>query len=215
MKLILKFALPLAIALAAGVPTISAVEAAGKSETSLALSQEQVGAVQKINAYFNSFQSLRGDFTQISPRGQATRGVLLLSKPGNIRFDYAPPNPLLIVSDGKWLTIMNRAKQKGDQVPLKSTPLRLIVAPTIDLMAEANVLAFEQVDGLTTVALSDKKGSLGGHIILTFDETKDELQQWVVVDGKGRRTTVQFANLEKNVKIDKKLFLETIKRKTN
>lgn len=215
MKLILKFALPLAIALAAGVPTISAVEAAGKSETSLALSQEQVGAVQKINAYFNSFQSLRGDFTQISPRGQATRGVLLLSKPGNIRFDYAPPNPLLIVSDGKWLTIMNRAKQKGDQVPLKSTPLRLIVAPTIDLMEEANVLAFEQVDGLTTVALSDKKGSLGGHIILTFDETKDELQQWVVVDGKGRRTTVQFANLEKNVKIDKKLFLETIKRKTN
>jgi outer membrane lipoprotein-sorting protein len=191
----------------------SAADAAGKKVPAIALSEEQAAAVQKINAYFNSFQSLRGDFTQISPKGQALRGVLSLSKPGNIRFDYAPPNPLLIVSDGRWLTIMNRDKQKGDQVPLKSTPLRLIVAPTIDLLKEADVLAFEQSEGLTTVALADKKGSLGGHIILTFDETNDVLQQWVVVDGKGRRTTVQFANLERNVKLDKKIFLETIKRK--
>jgi outer membrane lipoprotein-sorting protein len=215
MNRFLKFTLPVCLSLLTFVPLAASVEAAGKKEVSIALSETQIGAVQKINAYFNSFQSLRGDFTQISPKGQATRGVLSLAKPGNIRFDYAPPNPLLIVSDGKWLTIMNRTKQKGDQVPLKSTPLRLIVAPKIDLLAEANILAFEQADGLTTVALSDKKGSLGGHIILTFDETSNELQQWVVVDGKGRRTTVQFANLEKNVKFDKKIFLETIKRNTN
>jgi outer membrane lipoprotein-sorting protein len=41
------------------------------------------------------------------------------------------------------------------------------------------------------------------------------LQQWVIVDGKGRRTTVQFANLEKDVKLNRKLFKEGINRSGN
>jgi outer membrane lipoprotein-sorting protein len=141
------------------------------------------------------------------------KGVLMLSKPGKIRFDYAPPSPLLIVSDGKWLTIKNKVKERGDQVPLRSTPLRLIVAPKIDLLAETVVLSVEEADGLTSIALADKKDQLGGYIVLIYDESQSTLQQWVIVDGKGRRTTVQFANLEKDVELNQKLFLETIKRK--
>lgn len=202
--------------LAAAIVTMgvlnSSVIAASKKQ-SIALSEEQRASLDKINAFINSFQTLRGDFVQISDKGQSVKGVLMLSKPGKIRFDYAPPSPLLIVSDGKWLTIKNKIKERGDQVPLRSTPLRLIVAPTIDLFAETNVLSVEEADGLTSVALADKKDAMGGHIVLVYDNVQDTLQQWVIVDGKGRRTTVQFANLEKDVKLNQKLFLETIKRK--
>jgi outer membrane lipoprotein-sorting protein len=117
------------------------------------------------------------------------------------------------VSDGKWLTIKNKIKERGDQVPLRATPLRLIVAPKIDLMAETNVLAVEESEGITSVALADKKDARSGHIVLIYDNVQNVLQQWVIVDAKGRRTTVQFANLEKDVKLNQKLFLETIKRK--
>ncbi len=137
----------------------------------------------------------------------------MVSKPGKIRFDYAPPSPLLIVSDGKWLTIKNKVKERGDQVPLKATPLRLIVAPKIDLLSETAVLSVEEADGLTSIALADKKDRMGGYIVLIYDNARNELQQWIIVDGKGRRTTVQFANLEKDVELNQKLFLETIKRK--
>ena len=176
------------------------------------LSADQLAAVQRINDYLNSYQSLRGDFLQTSPKGRSTRGVMNIQKPGKLRFEYEPPNPLLIASDGTWLTIKDKKKERGDQVPLSSTPLRLIVAPKINLLAETNVVGFEQTEGFTTVALSDKKGALKGQIVLVFDETKKELQQWIIVDGKGQRTTVQLGNLEKNVKIDPKLFKVTIKR---
>ena len=210
MKMFLKsFAVALALVLA--MAPVATLEAANFQP--IALTGDQTAALQKINAYINSFKSLRGEFTQISPKGQTTRGLLFLSKPGKIRFEYAPPNPLLIVSDGKWLTIKNRAKEKGDQVPLNSTPLRFIVSNKVDLFKEADVLSMEEADGLTTVALADKDGKLGGYLVIVFDNVQETLQQWVIVDAKGRRTTVQFANLERDVPIDQKLFKETIKRK--
>lgn len=185
---------------------------AGTKIAAIALNAEQQQSINKISAYINSFQSLKSNFTQISPRGQSSQGVLLISKPGKLRFEYAPPNPLLIVSDGKWLTIKNRVKEKGDQFPLSATPLRLVVSPKIDLLAETNVIGFESKDGLTSVSLADRKDSLGGYIVLTFDEQQNQLQQWVIVDGKGRRTTVQLANIETGGKFDPKLFIGKINR---
>ncbi len=186
---------------------------AAKSQVkSMVLSEDQIAAVKRIDAYLNSYQSLRGNFLQTSPRGRSTRGVMNILKPGKLLFEYEAPNPLLIASDGKWLTIKDKVKEKGDQVPLSSTPLRLIVSSKVSILAEAHVVGFEQTEGITTVALADKKGGLKGQIILVFDETKNELQQWIIVDGKGQRTTVQLVDLEKNVKINPKIFNVTINR---
>lgn len=54
---------------------------------------------------------------------------------------------------------------------------------------------------------------MGGYIVLIYDNSQNTLQQWIIVDGKGRKTTVQFANLERDVQLNQKLFMETIKRK--
>lgn len=190
--------------------SLATIAEAGKS---MALTAEQTESINKISAYMNSFKTMQGEFTQISPMGRMSKGVMLISKPGKLRFDYAAPNPFLLVSDGKWVTLKNRAKEKGDQFPLSATPLRLVVSSQIDLLRDANILAFEQADGIDSVTIEDRKGTIGGQIILIFDETQNVLQQWVVVDGKGRRTTVSLANLEAGVTIDPKLFVVKIDRK--
>jgi outer membrane lipoprotein-sorting protein len=187
-------------------------EARAARIAAIPLTAEQQQSVRNINNYINSFQSLKCDFTQISPRGLTTQGVLLISKPGKLRFEYAAPNPLLIVSDGKWLTIKDKVKERGDQFPLSATPLRLVVSPKIDLLAETDVIAFESADGIISVSLADRKDALGGYITLIFDEARNQLQQWVIVDGKGRRTTVQLANIETGGKFDAKLFIGKINR---
>ena len=179
----------------------------------MALTAEQTASINKISAYMNSFRTMQGEFTQISPMGRISKGVMLISKPGKLRFDYAAPNPFLLVSDGKWVTLKNRAKEKGDQFPLSATPLRLVVSTKLDLLHDANILGFEQTDGIDTVTLEDRKGTIGGQIILIFDENQNQLQQWIIVDGKGRRTTVTLANLESDVTIDPKLFVVKIERK--
>lgn len=198
------------VAVAAGfafVPAAYAAKAKG-----LQVTPEIQEAAQKINDYFNSFQTMKGEFVQTSPQGRASRGVMHLSKPGKLRFEYEAPNPLLIASDGKWLTIKNKVKERGDQVPLSSTPLRLIVSPKLNLLQEAMVVNFQQDGGFTTMALADRKGSMAGQIVLVFDDNRNELQQWIIIDGKGQRTTVELVNLEKDVKMNPKLFQVTIKR---
>ena len=208
----LKFLKFLLVAIVSSTVVLSPALAKSSKIPTVSLTAEQQQSVRNINDYINSYQTLKSDFTQISPRGQASQGVLLISKPGKLRFEYAPPNPLLIVSDGKWLTIKNKVKERGDQFPLSATPLRLVVSPKIDLLAETDVIGFESGDGITTVSLMDRKDNLGGYIVLIFDEVRNQLQQWVIVDGKGRRTTVQLANIETGGKFDPKLFIGKIKR---
>lgn len=202
-----------ALALVVGV-AFAPASAANKIKP-IVLSQEQIQSVDRISSFMNSFQTLRGDFVQTSPKGTTSKGIVLISKPGKMRFEYAPPNPLLIVADGRWLTIKNKVKERGDQFPLSSTPLRLVVSPNVNLLAETNIIGFEQNDGLVSVALQDKKSSLGGYLVLVFDEKAKALQQWVIVDGKGRRTSVELANLEFGQKFDPKLFVGKINREAS
>jgi outer membrane lipoprotein-sorting protein len=195
------------------IALIFSMAGVGHAGKPMALNEQQTESINKISAYMNSFVTMQGEFTQISPLGNVSKGVMLISKPGKLRFDYAAPNPFLLVSDGKWVTLKNRSKEKGDQFPLSATPLRLVVSQKIDLLKDANILGFEQADGIDQVTLEDKGGSMGGQIVLIFDENQNQLQQWVIVDGKGRRTTVSLANLEAGVKIDPKLFVVKINRR--
>ena len=166
---------------------------AGKA---LSLSSEQEKAINGISDYLNSFKTMQGEFTQVSPKGNLSRGVFYIAKPGKMRFEYAPPNPFLIVSDGKWLTVKNVKKEKGDQFPLSQTPLRLVLANKIDILKDTKILDFQDQDGILSVTLEDKKNTLGsGQLTLVFDQTRNALQQWVVIDGKGRRTTVTLENV--------------------
>ena len=180
----------------------------------LKLSPEQVTAVNAISDYLNSFRTLQGEFTQISPKGNMSQGIFYISKPGKMRFEYAPPNPFLIVSDGTWLTIKNVKKEKGDQFPLSQTPLRLVLGDKVDIAKDTNIIDFQDQDGMTTVTVEDKKNTLAnGQLTLVFDTTRNALQQWVVIDGKGRRTTVSLENVVAGVEPDPKLFVVKIDRK--
>lgn len=179
----------------------------------LKLSPEQQTAVNAISDYLNSFKTLQGEFTQISPKGNMSQGVFYIAKPGKMRFEYAPPNPFLIVSDGTWLTIKNVKKEKGDQFPLSQTPLRLVLGNKVDIVKDTSVLDYQDQDGILTVTVEDKKNTLGsGQLTLVFDQTRKVLQQWIVIDGKGRKTTVSLENLQAGIEPDPKLFVVKIKR---
>ena len=196
-----------------GLALLLAVPAHAAKTKPIALTPEQVGSVQSISDYINGFKNLQGEFTQISPKGNTSRGVFFISRPGKMRFEYAPPNPFLLVADGRWLTIKNRAKEKGDQFPLSQTPLKLVLGENVDLLRDTDILQFDEADGLVSVMLEPKKSTLGGgQLILIFDLIKMQIQQWVVIDGKGRRTTVSLENIVSGVKPDPKLFVVKINR---
>lgn len=180
------------------------------------LTADQVKAVEKITTYFNSFKTLKGQFTQVSPKGRVSAGVFFLSKPGRLRFEYAPPNPFLVVSDGTWVVIEDRHQKTTDQYPLATTPLKFLLSEEVNLMEEAKVTSVETTDGISTVALEDKSNILPGQLVLVFDGNRNQLSQWIVEDAQGKRTTISLDRLETGFDADPKLFVAKVaKRKNN
>lgn len=178
------------------------------------LSEAQLAVVKKLGDYFNSLTTMKGEFTQVSPKGNVSAGVFYISKPGKMRFEYAPPNPFVIVSDGRWVTVKNNAKNKADQYPLSATPLNLMLAKDVDLLKEAKILGVEEKSGVFWVTLELRDSLVPGQLVLVYDPDSSALQQWIVVDGQGRKTTVNIAKLEPGVQPDPKLFeIEVPKRR--
>jgi outer membrane lipoprotein-sorting protein len=187
----------------------------GGAALAMPLSPEETSKVEEISTYFNSFKTLQGEFTQVSPQGRVSAGVFFLSKPGRLRFEYAPPNPFLVVSDGSWVVIENRKQKTTDQYPLAATPLKLLLADEIDLLEQAEIKSVETNEGVSTIAVEDRNKLIPGRLVLVFDNNRKELSQWIVEDARGKRTTISLANLETGGDPDPSLFVVKVaKRKS-
>lgn len=187
-------------AMAATLGVLSSTAMAGT-----ALTEQQGALLEKVEGYLNELKNLKGEFTQVGPAGTISTGVFYISKPGKMRFEYAPPNPFLVVSDGRWVTVKNEAKNKADQYPASATPLNLILADKVDLET-AEIQGVEEKDGAVWVTIESKDKIVPGQLVLIYDLNQSVLQQWIVVDGQGRKTTVSVANLDPNVSPDPALF---------
>ncbi|MGF7158550.1 outer membrane lipoprotein-sorting protein [Rhodoligotrophos appendicifer] len=196
-------ALTLGAALTLTTPSMERAHAAAPAK----LTAEQTQSVQAISNYFNNFNYIQGDFIQVGPKGHVSQGLFFISKPGKLRFEYAPPNPFLVVSDGDYVIVANRKNEKSDFYPLSKTPLQLVLAPKVNLLQEANVVDVRRQDDLVAVTLEDKSAFVPGQLILVFDETKQSLVQWVIVDSDKNRTTISLSNVETGVAPDPKLFV--------
>jgi outer membrane lipoprotein-sorting protein len=177
------------------------------------LSQEQQQAIEDVNTYFNGFSTLKGEFTQLGNTGNVSTGVVLISKPGKMRFEYAPPNPFVVVSDGRWVAVLNRSKNVADQYPLATTPLRLLLAKEMNLLKSAVIKAADIQDGLITLRMEDKDQMVSGELVLIYDSNLNALRQWIVIDGEGRRTTISLDNLVYEEPADPELFVVKLDKK--
>lgn len=200
-------ALLAAALLAAPVQVISLTAMTLPAAANAQLTDDDKAALVQLNAYLNEIHNMRGEFTQTSPRGQVANGVFYIAKPGKMRFEYAPPSPLLVVSDGDWVTVKNTARKSDDQYPLSTTPLKLVLADQVDLFEQAVILSVQHQDQLSAITMQEKGQLVAGQLTMVFDRANNELVQWIIVDGKGQRTSVQLSNIDKSVDPNPNLFV--------
>lgn len=200
----------LCAAVALGIALLSPQLAEAAKEAKLSANEK--AAIQKITTYFNNFRYLNGEFVQRGPSGHVSQGVFYMSKPGRLRFEYAPPNPFLVVADGTYVIIRDRRMKRADHYPLSATPLKLVLSENIDLLAEAKIIHFYQDPSVMSLTLEDKDQWVPGQLTLVFDNKDFALQQWVIIDGQGNRTTVYLTKLEIDVKPDPELFKVVLPR---
>ena len=170
-----------------------------------AASRADAKTVEAISKHFSRVPSLKGEFVQFGPKGEQTGGKFYLQRPGKIRFDYDKPSPISVFADGKTIAINNKKLKTWDFIPLSKTPLRLLLANEIDVSDKSIESVKTEVD-LTTIVLGNKSVFGDSKITLMFDPKSFELRQWTITDNQGKDTSVMIFNVEKNVKLSKRLF---------
>ncbi|HWD26448.1 MAG TPA: outer-membrane lipoprotein carrier protein LolA [Rhizomicrobium sp.] len=171
------------------------------------LSSKDRDELDAISAYLNSIVTLKGGFLQVEPNGNIAEGTVYISKPGKMRFEYKPPVPTLVVSDGSTVAVANTRLGTVDKYPLFETPLSLILGKTIDLRHSPNLVSVEHQGGQFLVHLRGNQKHTKANITLTFAEPQYELLQWTVVDEQGLTTTVALRNLTPGAALAPSLFV--------
>jgi outer membrane lipoprotein-sorting protein len=163
--------------------------------------------LEKVNTYFNSVTTLVGKFVQVGPDGSKTEGQFYMQKPGKIRFEYDPPSPIELISDGDTVAVRDRKLATQDIYPLSQTPLKFLLSDKLDLMKDANVVGVYQDELFVTVVIEEKNVIAGTHRLMIMFGKKDlQLKQWTVTDPQGYDTTVAVSDLDSSKKPDPKLF---------
>ncbi|MBS0528328.1 MAG: outer membrane lipoprotein carrier protein LolA [Proteobacteria bacterium] len=170
-------------------------------------SADQKAAAARVSPYLSSLQTLAGNFVQVGPDGSRSTGQFYIQKPGKVRFEYDPPSPIAMISDGSSLAVRDTKLATQDIYPLSQTPLRYLLSDRIDLMKDTNVVAVTSDDLYISVTIEEKQAMVGTSRLMLMLGAKDgQLKQWTVTDPQGYDTTVAIYNLNTTAKLDPGLF---------
>lgn len=201
--LVLTFAALVGLAILAVAVASASVHAA---EATPQLSPEDQADIARVNTYLSGLTDMQGNFLQVGPDGSLAEGRFYLRRPGRMRFEYTPPEKMLVVADGTWLAVKD-GFSATQRYPLGATPLGILLENHPDLAKDVRILAVERQPGALRVKLADKSGNAPGDLTLVFDEPALQLRQWIVTDAQGLQTTVALRNVRSGIRADNALFV--------
>jgi outer membrane lipoprotein-sorting protein len=164
----------------------------------------------QVQAHLRAVTTMTADFQQIDAAGRTRNGVLTLKRPGKIRFQYEKSVPLLIVGDGKALTMIDYQVRQVSRWPIGESPLAALIDPNRDVSRYGQLVPAPP--GRILVEGKDPKHPEFGTITIGFTKVPSApaglmLAGWTVVDAQGNRSTVVLSNQRFGMEIGDRTFL--------
>jgi outer membrane lipoprotein-sorting protein len=168
---------------------------------------DRAEAIRRAEESLNASPVLIADFVQIGGDGRRAEGRLFVHKVGRMRFEYAQPATMEIVSDGVSVAVRDRKLKTQDLYFISQTPLKFLLNEKIDLEKDVKLLDVVTDDSGTSITIEDK-ATIGGtsRIKLIFDAKNFALKQWQVSDPQGYETLVSLFNIDRSRAPDPNLF---------
>lgn len=183
----------------------------------VAQGNSSVAQLAMVQAHLKAVSSMTADFTQTDRKGQTVSGNLLLKKPGKIRFAYGKDVPMLIVADGKSLTMIDYDVKQVQRWPIKNSPLSVLLDPNRDLSRYGKIV--ETGDpGVVSIEVKDPNRPEYGVINMVFVKQASApgglmLRGWVALDSQNNRTSIRLSKQKFNVAVSDSSFRWTDPRK--
>jgi outer membrane lipoprotein-sorting protein len=162
--------------------------------------------LHRIEAYLNDIKAMRANFLQVSSNGEVSTGVLLMLRPGKIRFEYDPPNPILLIADGVYLRYIDKDLEQVTHLWQENTPISVLVKENIRLSGDITVTKLSRGANTLSASLINSKYPDNGSIKIIFSDNPLSLKKWVIIDPQGIKTTITLNKKERSISIDPSLF---------
>ncbi|MCF8466078.1 MAG: outer membrane lipoprotein carrier protein LolA [Sneathiella sp.] len=173
---------------------------------SAALGADDRAQIARVEAYLDTINSMQADFLQIDSAGGIAEGEVYMRKPGRMRFEYKPPAQILVVADGLWLVFHDKELKETTRLPLSATPVNVLLRENVKLSGDVTVTKVEHEANTLRLMIVDTENPDEGNIVLIFSDNPLQLRQWLVTDAQGNVTSISLGNMQKNVKLEGKLF---------
>ena len=126
-----------------------------------------------VSAHLRAVDTMVADFTQTDRSGATLKGTLTLKRPGKIRFQYQKGVPLLVVGDGRALTMIDYQVRQVSRWPIAARDPKHPEFGTISIV-------FQRL-----------AGAPAGLTLLG----------WTMVDAQNNRTAIRLANQRFNLAV--------------
>lgn len=156
--------------------------------------QSSTEQMARVVQHMKAVGTMSANFTQTDRSGGTLTGKLLLKRPGQVRFEYQKDVPLLIVADGRALTMVDYEVKQVQRWPIRNSPLAALLDPGQDLARFGKILPTGTSD-VVSVEVRDPKRPEYGTITMIFVDKPGApggltLNGWVALDSKNNRTTI-------------------------
>ena len=171
-----------------------------------ALTPEQKAEVERIRSYLESVTTLESTFQQYDGRGNIATGRFWLHRPNRLRFEYDPPNPILIVARGSFLVHFDKELKETYYLDQDDTPAWFLLSEEVQF---GDTVAIEDVgrDGDRVYVTARQKNKPDeGAITLVFSHSPLRLLGWSLVDAGGGQTHLTLLKQTAGGEIDQDLF---------
>jgi outer membrane lipoprotein-sorting protein len=194
----------LVLAVAALMP-LGTVLAEAPPQPAQLTAQDQTD-LQRITTYLNSIGTMTARFHQRAANGGTAAGWLWMERPGRMRFQYDPPNPILLIADRFYVYYIDTQLAEVSQVGLKFTPAWFLLRVPISFN-DLEVTRFERGDNMLRITVVDPAAPDNGSLMMTFTDNPLSLRQWTVVDQQHHLTTVSLTQQQFGMALDPNLFV--------
>lgn len=166
---------------------------------------QAVAPLSQVSAHLKAVSTMTADFTQTGRNGQTLNGLLTLKRPGKARFQYGRGIPLLIVADGRALTMIDYQVKQVSAWPIGKSPLAVLLDPSRDLSRIAKVIPSGDARALLVQARDPSRPEFGT-ITLGFVRVPSApggllLTGWTTTDAQNNRSTVRLSGHRFNVAV--------------
>ncbi len=162
--------------------------------------------LRRIEAYLNGIDTLAANFLQVNHDGSISEGEIVIARPGRMRIDYAPPLKVEIISDGDWITYIDRELGQISQAPLNGSHAEFLLREDLRFDDDVTVTGIKREANVVEITIARKENPEQGSMTLVFADKPLELRQWSVVDPQRLTTRVTLFDTRFGLALDPALF---------